>query len=202
MTTATLAGLVLIGGFVLLLLMRVPISFAMLLATLGSALVTGTNFSVLVRQMVDGANNFSLLSIPFFIVMGEFMSAGGISEKIVDLANLAVGRFRGGLAYVNVLDSMFFGGISGSAVADVSSLGTIVIPMMGYFTSLELPKQAMSISLGRGMLFAICALLLLAFLFGESGIWISAVVSETCTLTLALLLYRRSIQNICGNARS
>ena len=83
-----------------------------------------------VRQMVDGANNFSLLSIPFFIVMGEFMSAGGISEKIVDLANLAVGRFRGGLAYVNVLDSMFFGGISGSAVADVSSLGTIVIPMM------------------------------------------------------------------------
>lgn len=66
----------------------------------------------------------------------------------------------------------------------------IDIPMMGYFTSLELPKQAMSISLGRGMLFAICALLLLAFLFGEPGIWISAVVSETCTLILALLLYR------------
>ena len=66
----------------------------------------------------------------------------------------------------------------------------IVIPMMGYFTSLELPKQAMSISLGRGMLFAICALLLMAFLFGEPGIWISAVVSETCTLILALLLYR------------
>ena len=58
MTTATLAGLVLIGGFVLLLLLRVPISFAMLLSTLGSAMVTGTNFSVLVRQMVDGANNF------------------------------------------------------------------------------------------------------------------------------------------------
>ena len=128
--TTTLAGIVLIGGFVLLMVLRTPVSFAMLAATLGSALVTGTNFSVMVRQMVDGANNFSLLSIPFFIVMGEFMSAGGISEKIVDLANLAVGRFRGGLAYVNVLDSMFFGGISGSAVADVSSLGTIVIPMM------------------------------------------------------------------------
>ena len=128
--TQTLAAIVLIGGFALLLVCRIPISFAMLLATLGSALITGTNFSVLVRQMVDGANSFSLLSIPFFIVMGEFMSAGGISEKIVNLANLAVGRFRGGLAYVNVLDSMFFGGISGSAVADVSSLGTIVIPMM------------------------------------------------------------------------
>ena len=128
--TQTLAGIVLIGGFALLLVCRIPISFAMLLATLGSAMITGTNFSVLVRQMVDGANSFSLLSIPFFIVMGEFMSAGGISEKIVNLANLAVGRFRGCLAYVTVLDSMFFGGISGSAVADVSSLGTIVIPMM------------------------------------------------------------------------
>ena len=91
----------------------------MLLSTLGCALVTGTNFSVLVRQMVDGVNNFSLLSIPFFILMGEIMGAGGISDKIIDLANLAVGRFRGGLAYVNCLSSMFFGGISGSAVADV-----------------------------------------------------------------------------------
>ncbi|MCI7737671.1 MAG: TRAP transporter large permease [Clostridiales bacterium] len=128
--TEMLAGIVLIGGFAVMLAAKIPVSFAMLLSTLASALITGTNFSVLVRQMVDGANNFSLLSIPFFIVMGEFMSAGGISEKIVSLANLAVGRFRGGLAYVNVLDSMFFGGISGSAVADVSSLGTIVIPMM------------------------------------------------------------------------
>ena len=128
--TEMLAGIVLIGGFAVMLAAKIPVSFAMLLSTLASALITGTNFSVLVRQMVDGANNFSLLSVPFFIVMGEFMSAGGISEKIVSLANLAVGRFRGGLAYVNVLDSMFFGGISGSAVADVSSLGTIVIPMM------------------------------------------------------------------------
>ena len=128
--TELLAGIVLIGGFVLLMIFKVPVCFAMLLSTLGSALVTGTNFSVMIRQMMDGANNFSLLSIPFFILMGEFMSAGDISSKIVNLANLAVGRFRGGLAYVNVLDSMFFGGISGSAVADVSSLGSIVIPMM------------------------------------------------------------------------
>lgn len=127
---STLAGIILIGGFAVLMLLKVPISFAMLVATLGSAAVMGTNFSVMIRQLMDGANNFSLLSIPFFIVMGEFMSAGGISEKIVALANLAVGRFRGGLAYVNVLDSMFFGGISGSAVADVSSLGSMVIPMM------------------------------------------------------------------------
>jgi tripartite ATP-independent transporter DctM subunit len=74
--------------------------------------------------------NFSLLAIPFFIIMGEIMNEGGIAQRIVNLANLFVGRLPGGLALVNVLDSMFFGGISGSAVADVSSLGSIVIPMM------------------------------------------------------------------------
>ena len=130
MTPATLAIIVLIGGFFLLLMIRVPISFAMLLATIGSALITGTNLTVLVQQMISGVNNFSLLAIPFFILMGEFMSEGGISEKIVDFATLIVGRFRGGLAYVNCVDSMFFGGISGSAVADVSSLGSVVVPMM------------------------------------------------------------------------
>ncbi|MDL2317893.1 TRAP transporter large permease [Eubacteriales bacterium OttesenSCG-928-A19] len=130
MDTTTLSIIILLGGFAVLLALRVPVTFSLLLATLGSALVNGTSLSVMVRQLIDGVNNFTLLAIPFFILMGEFMAAGGISEKIVDLANLVVGRFRGGLAYVNVLDSMFFGGISGSAVADVSSLGSIVIPMM------------------------------------------------------------------------
>ncbi|MCE5344367.1 MAG: TRAP transporter large permease [Eubacteriales bacterium] len=130
MTTEALAIIVLIGGFFVLLMIRVPISFAMLLSTLGCALITGTNLTVIVQQMISGVNSFTLLAIPFFILMGEFMSEGGISEKIVDFATLCVGRFRGGLAYVNCLDSMFFGGISGSAVADVSSLGSVVVPMM------------------------------------------------------------------------
>jgi tripartite ATP-independent transporter DctM subunit len=73
---------------------------------------------------------FSLLAIPFFIIAGEIMGQGGIAQRLVDFANLIVGRVRGGLAMVNVLDSTFFGGISGSAVADVSSLGAIMIPMM------------------------------------------------------------------------
>ncbi|HHX21452.1 MAG TPA: TRAP transporter large permease subunit, partial [Clostridiales bacterium] len=87
MDVSLLATIVLIGGFFLLLLLRVPITFAMLIATLSSALISGTNLSVMVNQMVQGANNFSLLAIPFFILMGEIMSEGGISEKIVDLAN-------------------------------------------------------------------------------------------------------------------
>lgn len=130
MTASTLATIVLIGGFFLLLLIRVPISFAMLISTICSALIMNTSLTVLVQQMISGVNNFSLLAIPFFILMGEFMSEGGISEKIVDFATLLVGRFRGGFAYVNCIDSMFFGGISGSAVADVSSLGSVVVPMM------------------------------------------------------------------------
>ncbi len=120
----------LLGGFVVLLALRVPVTFCLLFATLMSAWSNGTNLSVMVRQLIDGVNNFSLLAIPFFILMGEFMSAGGVSDKIIDFTNLIVGRFKGGLAYVNVLSSMMFGGISGSAVADVSSLGPVVIPIM------------------------------------------------------------------------
>jgi len=80
--------------------------------------------------MVQGVRSFSLLAIPFFIIAGEMMGQGGISRRLVLFANVLVGRVRGGLAQVNCLDSMFFGGISGSAVADVSSIGSIIIPMM------------------------------------------------------------------------
>ena len=129
MTMSTVATIVLIGGFFVLMFMKIPVTFSLLLSTCTAALIEGTNLTTIVRMMIDGVNNVSLLSIPFFILMGEIMSVGEISDKIVDLANLVVGRFRGGLAYVNCLDSMFFGGISGSAVADVSSLGAIVIPL-------------------------------------------------------------------------
>ncbi len=130
MESHTLPILILLGGFVVLMALRVPITFCLLMSTLMSAWANGTRLTVLVAQLLDGVNNFALLAIPFFILMGEFMSAGGVSEKIIDFTNLIVGRFRGGLAYVNVFSSMLFGGISGSAVADVSSLGPVVIPMM------------------------------------------------------------------------
>ena len=130
MDTALLSTIVLLAGFFLLMLLKVPVTFALLLSTLASAFINGTNFTVMIRMMIDGVNNFTLLAIPFFILMGEIMAAGKVSDKIIDLANLVVGRFKGGLAYVNCVDSMFFGGISGSAVADVSSLGSVVVPLM------------------------------------------------------------------------
>ena len=120
----------LLGTFAVLVLLRVPITFCLTMAAILTGIYLSIPLEAIVKVMADGVMNFSLLAIPFFIIMGEIMNEGGISRRIVNLANLFVGRFPGGLALVNVLDSMFFGGISGSAVADVSSLGSIVIPMM------------------------------------------------------------------------
>jgi tripartite ATP-independent transporter DctM subunit len=124
------AIILLLGTFAVLVLLRVPITFCLAMAAVLTGIYLNIPLEAIVKVMADGVMNFSLLAIPFFIIMGEIMNEGGISRRIVNLANLFVGRFPGGLALVNVLDSMFFGGISGSAVADVSSLGSIVIPMM------------------------------------------------------------------------
>jgi tripartite ATP-independent transporter DctM subunit len=124
------AIILLLGTFAVLVLLRVPITFCLALAAILTGIYLSIPLEAIVKVMADGVMNFSLLAIPFFIIMGEIMNEGGISRRIVNLANLFVGRLPGGLALVNVLDSMFFGGISGSAVADVSSLGSIVIPMM------------------------------------------------------------------------
>ena len=126
----SVAVFLLIGLFAVMIICHLPVTFAMVIATATTMLYLNIPMMTMVQQMAKSVNSFSLLAIPFFILMGEIMGAGGISDKIIDLANLAVGRFRGGLAYVNCLSSMFFGGISGSAVADVSSLGSVVIPMM------------------------------------------------------------------------
>ncbi|HOX11463.1 MAG TPA: TRAP transporter large permease [Spirochaetia bacterium] len=126
----TFAVIYLIGSFLVLLLLRVPISFALAFSSLSTAALLGIPLMAVVQQMVQGIRSFSLLAIPFFILAGEIMSQGGISRRIVLFANVLVGRVRGGLAQVNCLDSMFFGGISGSAVADVSSIGALIIPMM------------------------------------------------------------------------
>ncbi len=125
-----MATLILLGTFVVLLILRVPITFTLIVASIASASYMNIPLMAIVQRMVQGVRSFSLLAIPFFILAGEIMSKGGISQRLIDLSNVLVGRVRGGLAQVNVLASMFFGGISGSAVADVSSIGTIMIPVM------------------------------------------------------------------------
>lgn len=130
MTAEALGGLILVGGFLLLILLRVPMVFAIGFSTAATMFVLDIPLNMMVSNMVKGLNSFSLMAIPFFIFAGEIMGAGGISDQLVALAKSLIGHVRGGLAQANVLDSMFFGGISGSPVADVSSLGSIMIPIM------------------------------------------------------------------------
>lgn len=130
MADPVIASTLLLGGFILLLVLRIPITFALASVSILTAMYLNIPLMAIVQQMVQGVRSFSLLAIPFFILAGEIMGRGGIARKLIDFANILVGRIRGGLAMVNVVESMFFGGISGSAVADVASTGTIMIPMM------------------------------------------------------------------------
>ncbi|WP_172370011.1 TRAP transporter large permease [Sporosarcina jiandibaonis] len=125
-----MAIFLLLGTFILLLLLRVPIALTLAASSLITGLYMNIDLAAIVQRMVGGVNSFSLIAIPFFILAGEIMNEGGISSRLINLANVMIGRIRGGLALVNVVTSTFFGGISGSALADVSSLGSVLIPMM------------------------------------------------------------------------
>ncbi len=124
------AAALLLGSFALMIIIKVPITFALAVSTSLTMLYANVPLMTVVQQMGKSVNTFSLMAIPFFILAGEIMGAGGISDRLLKFANVLVGWMRGGLAHVNVLASMFFGGISGSAVADVSSLGPLEISMM------------------------------------------------------------------------
>ncbi len=130
MSAETISTIILLGGFLLMIFLRFPIAYAVGLSTVFCMLSMGQPLVTLVQQMVKGVWSFSLMAVPFFITMGVLMGSGGISDKLIALANSLVGWMRGGLAMVNIVASYFFGGISGSAAADTASLGSILIPMM------------------------------------------------------------------------
>ena len=124
------AMFLLLGSFVVFIVLRMPVIFAIAVSSCITLFYINIPLMSFIQQMGKGVDSFSLMAIPFFVLAGEIMGAGGISDRLLQAANAIVGRFRGGLSYVNVLASMFFGHLSGSAVADVSSLGSIEIPMM------------------------------------------------------------------------
>lgn len=117
-------------SFLLLLLLGVPVAFAIGLSAVCAILYEGLPIAVLFQQMMSGMNIFSFLAIPFFVFSGELMLHGGIADKIVALARNMVGHIRGGLGMSNVVACTLFGGVSGSPVADVSAMGSVMIPMM------------------------------------------------------------------------
>ncbi|MDR7308252.1 TRAP transporter large permease [Rhodoferax saidenbachensis] len=124
-------------SFGVLLLIGVPVGFAVGLSSVATIIAAGIPVAVVFQKMVGGMQVFSFLAIPFFIFAGELMLHGGIAERIVRFANSLVGHVRGGLGMSNVLGCTLFGGVAGSPVADVSAMGSVMIPLMkkeGYDT--------------------------------------------------------------------
>jgi tripartite ATP-independent transporter DctM subunit len=140
-------------AFFVLLWMNVPIAFAVGLATLLTMFAVGglPSMVLMAQRMATGVDSFALLAIPFFILAGHLMGQGGIARRLLNLAGALVGRFPGGLSYVNTLSCMMFGAVSGSAAAAVSSIGGFLIPEMerkGYPRSLNIAVTATSATTG------------------------------------------------------
>ena len=125
MTTAML-----FGGLILLLLLGVPVAFAIGLATLSAMLVQGLPLISLAQKALTGIDSFPLMAMPFFLLAAELMTGGSLSEVLLRFAAIFVGHRRGGLGYTNVLALTFFSGISGSALADAAGPGAVLIRMM------------------------------------------------------------------------
>jgi tripartite ATP-independent transporter DctM subunit len=117
-------------SFTALLLIGVPVAFAIGLSSVATILTAGLPVAVVFQKMVGGMQIFSFLAIPFFVFAGELMLYGGIADRIVRFANSLVGHVRGGLGMSNVLGCTLFGGVAGSPLADVSAMGSVMIPLM------------------------------------------------------------------------
>jgi len=122
---------VLVVALVVLLLLAVPVAFALILAATAAVLfVGGIDLMIIPQQVYTGIDGFLLLAIPLFLLAGELMTIGGMTDRLLDFCNALFGRYRGGLALSNVASATFMSGISGSAVADTGALGKVLIPAM------------------------------------------------------------------------
>jgi tripartite ATP-independent transporter DctM subunit len=122
---------VFLGALTVFMLLGMPIAFALIMT--GVALMAHLDFfdaQIVAQNLLSGADNFPLMAVPFFILAGELMNAGGISKRIINLAVAMVGHIRGGLGYVAIAASILLASLSGSAIADTAALATLLIPMM------------------------------------------------------------------------
>lgn len=143
---------ILFGSFLLLVFLRVPVAFALGLATLPVIFLTpGVTFFALIDRTYISFNSFLLLSVPFFLLAANLMNENGITRKLIDLAKVSVGHLPGGLGHINVLVSMLFAGISGSSNADAAGIGKVLIPAMieqGYDRNFTIAITACSAVMG------------------------------------------------------
>lgn len=137
--------------FALLMLVRIPIPFALLVSTLVYFLGVDLPLDIIVVRLLRSFDSFILLAIPFFVLAGKIMSEANISDRLIRVADLLVGRLKGSLAYVNIVVSMFFGGITGTAISDTTAIGSILIPTMvkeGYSKRFSAAVTAASSTMG------------------------------------------------------
>ncbi len=151
MSPGEVAG-IMFGVFGLLIILRVPVAFALGLACLPIFVLDDRLTPILILgEMTKAYNSFILLAVPFFVLAANLMNSAGITERLMDLTKCIVGQFRGGLAYINVVVSMIFAGISGSSTADAAGEGSIIIPAMrkqGYDASFTVAITACSSVIG------------------------------------------------------
>ena len=143
--------ILMIACFILLMAIRIPIPFALLISTLVYYLGADLPLNIVIVRLLRSFDSFILLAIPFFVLAGRIMSEAGISDRLVKVADLLVGRVKGSLAYVNIVVSMFFGGITGTAISDTTAIGSILIPSMvkkGYTKSFSAAVTAASSTMG------------------------------------------------------
>lgn len=169
-----MTGLGLLGAFLLLVALGVPIAYSMGLSTVLALIVLDVPLNVFFTRTIASINSFSLLAIPFFILAGDILTNGGISRRLIDFANSLMGWSRGGLAMVNVSASMLFAGVSGSAAADTVAVGGVMIPAMkrdGYEPGFASAVTAASSTIGP----LIPPSVLLIIYGGITGLSISAL---------------------------
>lgn len=122
--------LILFGSMIIFFALGIPIAFSVAMSSCLFALVSGINMIAVAQRIVNGADSFTLMAIPFFILAGEIMNSGGITQKLVIFAKAIIGQVRGGMCYVVILANMIMAGVSGSSVADACAVGGVTIPAM------------------------------------------------------------------------
>ena len=123
-------GVVLFGLLILFIVCEIPIAVAMGLSGVVYFLVAGVSFGTFVQQALSGADSFVLIAIPLFMLSGELMNDGGLTPRMIRLANAFVGHFRGGLGMATIIVCMIFAGTCGSAVAEAAAIGALLIPAL------------------------------------------------------------------------
>ncbi|KIX15515.1 TRAP transporter large permease [Dethiosulfatarculus sandiegensis] len=143
----TILGIV----FLVTLALGIPVAFCLGITSLTALWMMDVPLLVLAQRTFTGVDSFPLMAVPFFVLAGELMNKGGTTQRLIDFAHALVGRIPGGLAHTNIVASMFFGGISGSAVADAAAMGTILVPGMtkkGYPAGFSAAVTAASSTMG------------------------------------------------------